>query len=62
MFAVQDGGQCFAGATAPPTFDMYGNSTECGADREGGMWANQVYIIKGNNAANNRSNWIMGSF
>ena len=47
MFAVQDGGQCAASATAPQTFDKYGTSTACKADGEGGPWANQVYLIKG---------------
>ena len=47
MFAVQDGGQCAASATAPQTFDKYGISTACKADGEGGPWANQVYLIKG---------------
>ena len=47
MFAVQDGGQCEASVTAPQTFDKYGTSTACKADGEGGPWANQVYLIKG---------------
>lgn len=47
MLAVQDSGQCFSSATAPQTFDKYGNSTECGADGEGGVWTSQVYTIKG---------------
>jgi len=47
MFAVQDGGQCFASATAPMTFDKYGKSTACRNDGEGGAWANQVYVMKG---------------
>ena len=47
MFAVQDGGQCFGSATAPQTFDKYGKSDACGADGEGGYWANQVYVMKG---------------
>ena len=47
MFAVQDGGQCAASATAPQTFDKYGKSTACKADGEGGPSANQVYLIKG---------------
>ena len=49
MFAVQDGGWCAASATAPQTFDKYGKSTDCKPDGEGGPWANQVYVIKGNN-------------
>ena len=47
MFAVQDGGQCAAGATALQTFNKYGISTACKADGEGGPSANQVYLIKG---------------
>ena len=47
MFAVQNGGQCAASATALRTFDKYGISTACNADGEGGPWANQVYLIKG---------------
>ena len=47
MFAVQNGGWCAAGATAPQTFDKYGKSAACRADGEGGGWANQVYVIKG---------------
>ena len=47
MFAVQDGGQCFASATAPMTFHKYGKSTACRNDGEGGAWANQVYVMKG---------------
>ncbi|XP_078374644.1 uncharacterized protein LOC144658165 [Oculina patagonica] len=46
MFAVQNGGQCAASATAPQTFDKYGASTACIADGEGGSWANEVYLIK----------------
>ena len=49
MFAVQDGGQCAASATAPQTFDKYGISTACKADGEGGPSANQVYLTKGEN-------------
>ena len=47
LFAVQDGGQCAASATAPQTFDKYGTSTACKADGEGGPLANQVYLIQG---------------
>ena len=46
MFAVQNGGQCAASATAPKTFDKYGKSTACGSNGEGGGWANQVYLLK----------------
>ena len=47
MFALQNGGQCAASATAPQTFDKYGKSTACKSDGEGGPSANQVYLIKG---------------
>ena len=47
MFAVQDGGRCAASATAPKSFDKYGKSAACKTDGEGGRWANQVYLIKG---------------
>ena len=47
MFAVQNGGQCFASATAPLTFSKYGKSTACWNGGEGGPWASQVYVIKG---------------
>ena len=47
MFAVQDGGQCAASATALQSLDKYGISTACKADGEGGPSANQVYLIKG---------------
>ena len=47
MFAVQAGGWCAASATAHQTYDKYGKSTACQADGEGGLWANQVYVIKG---------------
>ena len=49
MFAVQNGGHCQASATAPQTFDKHGKSTACRSDGEGAAWANQVYVIKGNN-------------
>ncbi|XP_068694512.1 uncharacterized protein [Montipora foliosa] len=47
MFAVQHGGWCAASATADQTFDKYGTSAACGSDGEGGPWANQVYVFKG---------------
>ena len=47
MFAVQNGGRCAASATAPQSFDKYGISTACKTNGEGGRWANQVYLIKG---------------
>ena len=47
MFAVQDGGQCAASATALQSFHNYGKSTACKTDGEGGPSANQVYLTKG---------------
>jgi len=47
MFAVQDGGWCAGGVTAPQTFDKYWKSTACEVDSEGGAGSNQVYVIKG---------------
>ena len=45
MFGVQDGGWCASSASAPQTFDKYGQSNDCGADGEGGPWANHVYTV-----------------
>ena len=45
MFAVQNGGQCFASDTAAKTFDKYGKSTACKSDGEGGRYSNQVYVL-----------------
>ena len=45
MFGVQDGGWCASSASAPQTFDKYGESNDCGADGEGGPWANHVYTV-----------------
>ena len=45
MFGVQHGVLCSGSATAPETFDKYGNSTACRSDGEGGAGANQVYLI-----------------
>ena len=50
MFAVQNGGWCAASLTAAKTFNKYGKSSACKSDGEGGPWANQVYVIKGNYA------------
>ena len=47
MFAVQNGGQCAASATALQSFNKYGKSTACKSDGEGGSSANQIYLIKG---------------
>ncbi|PFX26527.1 Uncharacterized protein CXorf38-like [Stylophora pistillata] len=46
MFAVQDGGLCAAGVTAPQTFDKYGKSTYCEVDGTGGPGAINVYLMK----------------
>ena len=45
MFGVQHGGWCVSSASAPQTFDKYGQSNDCGADGEGGPWANHVYTV-----------------
>ena len=46
IFGVQASGWCFASnASAPQTFDKYGESNDCGADGEGGPWANHVYTV-----------------
>ena len=47
MFAIQNGGWCAASSTAQEKFDVYGKSTDCMADGEGGPWANNVYILRG---------------
>ena len=47
MFAIQNDGWCAASSTAQQTFDVYGKSTDCMADGEGGPWANNVYILRG---------------
>ena len=61
MFAVQDGGQCFASVTAPMTFDKYGKSTACRNDGEGGAWANEVYVMKGTALKDVRANCFCAS-
>ena len=43
MFVVQNGGWCASGANAQNTFALYGESTACKGDGEGGPMANQVY-------------------
>ena len=45
MFGVQHGGWCTSSASAAQTFDKYGESNACGADGEGGTWANHVYTV-----------------
>ena len=47
VFALQNGGWCASGPLAPKRFAMYGKSTACGDDGEGGRWANQIYVLKG---------------
>jgi len=46
MFAVQDGGWCASSATAPQTFDKFGESSAYQPDGEGGPLANQVYTLQ----------------
>ena len=48
-FAVQHGGWCASSQTACSTYGMYGPSTQCQSDGEGGAHANHVYRIIGNN-------------
>ena len=45
MFGVQDGGWCASSASAPQTFDKYGQSNDCRADGESGPFANHVYTV-----------------
>ena len=45
IFGVQNGGWCASSAAALQTFDKYGQSNDCGADGEGGPWANHVYTV-----------------
>ena len=45
IFGVQNGGWCVSSASAPQTFDKHGESNACGADGEGGPWANHVYTV-----------------
>ena len=45
MFGVQDGGWCASSASAPQTFDKYGQSNDYRADGEGGPFANHVYTV-----------------
>ena len=47
VFAVEDRVECRGGYSAAKTFNKYGKSSNCRADGRGGIWANQVYIIKG---------------
>ena len=45
VFAVQDGGMCYSSGIAEERYDMYGSSTKCPPDGEGGSYLNQVYKI-----------------
>ena len=47
MFALQNGGWCASGPFAPRRFAMYGKSTACRDDGEGGLLVNQIYVLKG---------------
>ena len=41
-FALQNGGQCMSSPIAQATYKMFGKSTTCPDDGEGGPWANNV--------------------
>ncbi|XP_077978165.1 uncharacterized protein LOC144433688 [Glandiceps talaboti] len=45
VFAVQHGGWCASTSDASETYDVYGPSSACEDDGEGGPWANQVYAF-----------------
>ncbi|KAI8509127.1 hypothetical protein Bbelb_129750 [Branchiostoma belcheri] len=45
VFAVQNGGWCGSSVNAKQTYKMYGVSTACRADGEGGPGANEVYLV-----------------
>ena len=45
VFALQAGGWCASASDAEDTYNKYGRSYGCGANGEGGGWANQVYKI-----------------
>ncbi|PFX21770.1 hypothetical protein AWC38_SpisGene13738 [Stylophora pistillata] len=47
MDAVQNSGWCISSALVIKTFNKYGPSSSCRHDGEGGVWANQVYLLKG---------------
>ena len=51
QFKMVAGVACAASATAPQTFDKYGKSTACRSDGEGGPWANDIYVIRGETAS-----------
>ncbi|XP_065055664.1 uncharacterized protein LOC135684164 isoform X6 [Rhopilema esculentum] len=49
IFALQKGGQCFIGKGSPDTYRRYGPSRKCKYGL-GGQMANDVYIVRGDNA------------
>ena len=49
LFALQAGGWCGASINAEYRYRLYGESTGCGSDGEGGELANHVYHIEHNN-------------
>ena len=50
VFALQDRGQCFSSKAAAKTYKKYGQSSNCGSEKTGGAFANQVYSMKEGNA------------
>jgi len=46
----QAGGWCASSPNASKTYQMYGPSTACREDGEGGPWANNVYRVRGVNS------------
>nr|XP_002120085.1 uncharacterized protein LOC100178911 [Ciona intestinalis] len=47
VFGIENSGWCASSANARSTYKKYGNSTNCAANGEGGMFALQVYEIIG---------------
>ena len=45
VFAIQDGGQCFASMSLT-SYRVYGGSTQCLDDGKGGPMSNEVYEIR----------------
>jgi len=45
IFAIQDGGQCFTSEGTQMSHQIYGPSSDCKDDGEGGPMANEVYEI-----------------
>ena len=52
IFAIQDGGQCFTSEGAQMSHQIYGPSSDCKNDGEGGPMANEVYEIPSGNYLN----------